>query len=526
MSRFRPWLLEKIGRLDGSRERKAVAKFAALMLFFLIIGPSIVARAATLVDLITDTAGTTLTPTLTMVEIGATPVPNPVTIKAFIVDGALSSLTFEITSSGGFKIDRAAGQNPSNLSEWLITDFVGEGGRTYEARARGRLVELDTIIDSTNRITFTIQTSTSSTESETPTTSTETTSGTSGATGGTSTDTTAPSSVITLETPTLPDPQKPVVRLRAAVSGSSLIFAKFAITFPDGSVKSFQAIPLSTTLWEAEVELPTGAAYAVRAFGIVSDGREIASANIETVTVPATAPPEAATTETVPATEQSSPEIELLSPPEEATFFGSVPLIARVIGAQATLLTFEIRNEAGEEIPVSAAPGAVAQDWFATFEGRPGEYEVRAGAFVGDAIIHSSSRRAFKIAVPSTPAAELPAPAAETSETPLPPPTAAPLPPAPATTVIAAPEAADERKAAEQRLEKERKDAEERLKEEERRREEEKKAAKTVQTTPAKKTGQAPKPADDECTRTGRAPERFGALLAAKDEREEGCRAG
>ena len=113
MSRFRPWLREKIGRLDGSRERKAVAKFAALVLFFLIIGPSIVARAATLVDLITDTAGTTLTPILTMVEIGATPVPNPVTIKAVIEGGALSSLSFEITSSGGFKIYRTPPPNPS-----------------------------------------------------------------------------------------------------------------------------------------------------------------------------------------------------------------------------------------------------------------------------------------------------------------------------------------------------------------------------------------------------------------------------
>lgn len=514
MSRFRRWLRENISRLDGHRERKAVAKFAAFALFLLIIGPAIVTRAATLVDSITDTMTltTTLAPTLTMVEIGATPVPNPVTIKAFITDGILSSLAFEITSSGGFNVTRSASQNAANPSEWLIADFVGDPGRTYEARARGQLLDLGAGIDSLNQIVFTIQSSSSETVTEpAPPSSTDATPGSSETSSTTSGGTTAPSSIITLEKPTLPDPQKPAVRLRADVSGSSLIFVKFAVTFPDSTVKNYQATLVSTTQWETMVELPTGAVYAIRAFGITSTGQEIASENIESIEVPAAAPAE---TTVEPTTEELPPlAVEFLSPPEGTTFFGSVPLIARVLNAQATSLVFEIAGESGGKIPVTAAPGAISQDWLATFEGQPGEYRLEVSVMIDGVAIRPDVRRTFKIAQSIT--AETPLPSAEPTEPPPAPPATLP-PPLPAVEPVA-----EEPKKTEEPF---------REPEEIRAKAEEEEGAEGLEPAEASapvETAAAPEETTaDECAESGIPPERCASWLAAKYQRHDCFRAG
>ncbi len=405
MSEFRLWVHRKVARLDETRERRFVALASALIFAVLSLGP----QALRIVDAAIDS------PDISIDELGAEPLLNPVRFKATVLNAIVSQVQFLVLDASGASTS-VPGHHADTvgLSLWESDEFMGEPGRSYTVKVRyASSTTQGQFIDSSQSVAFSIFD---------PAQGAGTGTGTTGSSG-----TSANASVEIFQLVAWPGTETRI-EARGMHAGFTATSAAYRVQSVTGLafLGEFPAAQEAGGAWHALFPIPGGALY--KATLIVREGTQDHASIPAEVAVPVE--DATGTQTTTPAPTAPAPVVSLLLPNAGASLMSPVALAARVENATATSVGFEVLDPAGVSRVVLGAAVADGR-WTAMFVGNPGQYSFGVRAVLSDgAVIPPTDFRPFSIAA-------LPTENATTTGTvPLPDPTAPEPSPATTTPVV------------------------------------------------------------------------------------------
>lgn len=374
MSDVRSWIQRQAARLDGPRERRAVALTAALLFAVLTLGP----RTLQAVDRLANPAELRL-------EAPAGRPSGPVRFRAFALNADVTEVRFTVTAAEGGRT--VAARRIGNGAAWESEEFVGVPAQSYDVVAQAVLRGGGTL--ASRGASFTVGGyRTFEPAAEDPTRSAAFTS-------------------LVAWPGTVPS-----VEARGVTTGFISEEAAFQVRAVGGLAfqGEYAAERDVDNAWRGSYPLPGGATYEVTFIAKDGDGYRASAPREVRVPMAEPAPP---VPDAVPA---ATPVVTLLFPAADASVAGAVPLAAKVDGATATALSFDVLDPAGVIRAVEAVTDGVGR-WTATFTGSPGSYHVGARAMLEGGPTSRSDYRLFRIeaasgtaALPAGLAAELVSP--------------------------------------------------------------------------------------------------------------------
>lgn len=387
MSAVRMWIQETIARLDGARERRAVALLATGLLLGLALGPVAIRAVGNALN----------PPTVKLDELG-TSVANPYKLTATVANALTIDLKFDITPENGttftvlgVKVAPILDASGTEIgSRWEAQGLQGDPGKAYDATARGtdRLTNLALEATGIHYVIF------DPNQVGDPSGSG---SGSSGGSSGGGSNSGGGTPIVDILGAALSMTASSTIEAVGVQSGFLADNAFFRAE--SGSfLKDFPAQKGADGLWRATFAVPAGHTYAVR-FIATGGGITLESASRD-VNVPA--PPVSSSPPPAPPP-PLAPSMTILFPQAGASIVGSVNIAVRIENATAIAVIFEIKRADGSVKSLTADPPPTgSRDWKAVFESASGTYTFSTSASFSGFVKTFDEQRTFTLLAPET----------------------------------------------------------------------------------------------------------------------------